>query len=189
MDTKASDDNPSPQAPPTETILEIDPAKVQAFQQQLKDEQNLLRGTVAGAIAASIGTTIWAIITVLTDYQVGLMALGVGFLVGYAARFFGKGVDKIHGVIAAGLALLGCLAGNLLTGAILISQQEQVSLGDVLLILALSPAAVVEIMTAMFSPIDLLFYSLAAYEGYRFSFRRITQAEKEGLYRVRPRLE
>jgi len=98
-------------------------------------------------------------------------------------------VDKIHGVIAAGLALLGCLAGNLLTGAILISQQEQVSLGDVLLILALSPAAVVEIMTAMFSPIDLLFYSLAAYEGYRFSFRRITQAEKEGLYRVRPRLE
>ncbi|HEX7014155.1 MAG TPA: hypothetical protein VF191_01505, partial [Cyclobacteriaceae bacterium] len=32
-------------------------------------------------------------------------------------------------------------------------------------------------MMSTFSPIDLLFYGLAAYEGYRFSFRQISEAE------------
>jgi len=32
-------------------------------------------------------------------------------------------------------------------------------------------------MTATFNPMDLLFYGLAVYAGYRFSFRRISAEE------------
>ena len=34
-------------------------------------------------------------------------------------------------------------------------------------------------MTITFSPIDLLFYGLAIYEGYKLSFRQITRDELE----------
>jgi hypothetical protein len=33
------------------------------------------------------------------------------------------------------------------------------------------------LMQATFSPMDVLFYGIAIYEGYRFSFRQITQAD------------
>lgn len=34
-----------------------------------------------------------------------------------------------------------------------------------------------EIMKVMFSPIDLLFYAVGVYEGYKFSFRQLTEEE------------
>jgi hypothetical protein len=36
-------------------------------------------------------------------------------------------------------------------------------------------------MRATFNPMDLLFYGIAVYEGYRFSFREIT---KKDLIRI-----
>ena len=36
---------------------------------------------------------------------------------------------------------------------------------------------VVSIMTEIFNPIDLLFYGIAAYEGYKFSFRTFTEKD------------
>jgi len=40
-----------------------------------------------------------------------------------------------------------------------------------------------------FSLLDLLFYGLAIVEGYKFSFRKITQIEMEGLLRERPNIQ
>jgi len=34
---------------------------------------------------------------------------------------------------------------------------------------------------ATFHPTDLLFYGIAVYEGYRFSFRRLSDADLAGL--------
>jgi hypothetical protein len=34
-----------------------------------------------------------------------------------------------------------------------------------------------EVMMDAFSPMDLLFYGIAIYEGYKFSFRQITEEE------------
>ena len=36
---------------------------------------------------------------------------------------------------------------------------------------------VISLMRATFNPMDLLFYGIAVYEGYRFSFRQVTQAD------------
>ena len=118
---------------------------------------------------------LWAVITVATEYQIGWMAIGVGFLVGFAVRLTGKGVDTSFGLTGATLALLGCLAGNLLATCVFIAQQNNVPLLD--LIFSLNLGIAVELLIETFSPIDLLFYGIAVYEGYRFAFRRITQAE------------
>jgi hypothetical protein len=111
------------------------------------------------------------------------MAIGVGFLVGFANRYFGRGVDRVFGVAGA---LLGCVSGNVLTMAVVVSQLEAVPLLEVLSLFAFTPALVIEMLGLTFSPIDLLFYALAAYEGYKFSTRGINKAEMEALQIVKP---
>lgn len=159
----------------TDASVEIDHVRLQRFMQGLRDEQNLLFGVLGGLGAAIIGAVIWAVITYVTNYQIGWMAVGVGFLVGIAVRLLGKGIDKIFGILGAVLALLGCLAGNLLTVCIVISRQEAIPLLDI--ISRLNPAIAAEFIKVTFSPIDLLFYAIAVYEGYKLAFRRIQEEE------------
>jgi hypothetical protein len=87
----------------------------------------------------------------------------------------GKGMDKSFGIAGATLSLLGCLTGNLLTVCIGISRHQQIPFFD--LLSRLNPEIVVELMRATFSPMDLLFYGIAVYEGCRFSFRKISKEE------------
>jgi hypothetical protein len=155
----------------------IDQIKFQMIEQELKVDQNLSFGTIGGVIAAAIGAAIWAIITALSNFQIGWMAVGVGFLVGYAVRISGKGIDKTFGVVGAVLSILGCVLGNLLTTCILISRHQDIPVLQ--LLSGLNPEIVVEIMKATFNPMDLLFYAIAVYEGYRFSFRRLSKEELE----------
>jgi hypothetical protein len=159
--------------------VEIDELKLQTYVQEIKDNQNLSLGILGGIGAAVIGATIWAMITTLTNYQIGWMAVGVGFLVGIGVRSLGKGIDLSFGAVGAALSLLGCLAGNLLTVCILISRQENIELFN--LLSRLNPSVAVELMKVTFNPMDLLFYGIAVYEGYRFSFRRISEDELSRL--------
>ncbi len=131
------------------------------------DDQNLPMGLMAGLAAAAVGAGAWTLVTVVTGYQIGWMAVGIGFLVGWAVRLAGKGMTTKFGVLGAALALGGCLVGNLLTGCVVTSRHVGMSMTSV--VAGLTPAVVVEMMAAMFSPMDLLFYALAIYEGYRFS--------------------
>lgn len=129
--------------------------------------QSLPLALVAGLAAAAAGAAIWATITLVTSYQIGWMAVGVGFLVGWAVRLAGRGTTTAFGVLGAALALGGCLAGNLLTGCVLTARELQV--GILGIVAGLTPAFTIDVMSAMFNPIDLLFYGLAIYQGYRFS--------------------
>ena len=159
--------------------VEIDQIKYQVMMQELKADQILSFGIVGGIVAATIGATIWAIITAVTNFQTGWMAVGVGLLVGYAVRISGKGIDKTFGVAGAALSILGCVVGNLLTACILISRNQNIPFHD--LLSRLNPEIVVEIMKVTFNPMDVLFYAIAVYEGYRFSFRRLSKEELEKL--------
>ena len=134
------------------------------------ENQNFLFGILAGVVAAVIGAVIWAVITVTTNYQIGWMAVGVGFLVGYAIKIFGKGVDPVFGISGAVIALLGCVAGNLLTVVIIGSNQEQV--GVLTVLTRLTPGIVVDLLKETFQPMDLLFYGIAVYEGTSSLLRR-----------------
>jgi hypothetical protein len=166
-------------------VREIDPLRFQQFQERMKAEQNLPLGIAGGSAAAAVGAVVWALVTVITGYQISWMAIGVGFLVGVALRSSGKGIDKIFGWLGALLALGSCLAGNFLAIAMLIAQQQSMFLGTVLLSMLISPGLSLQLLAEWFSPMDLVFYGLAFYEGYRFSFRQISAAEEEDLYRDR----
>jgi hypothetical protein len=110
---------------------------------------------------------------VATDAQIGWMAIGAGILVGLANRYAGKGIDKKFGVIGGFWAFVSIIFGNLLAVAIFFSKMDSVPVTQVLLAMLLSPIVVIDILSATFTLIDLLFYGLAIYEGYRFSFRQV----------------
>jgi hypothetical protein len=157
----------------------IDPAQLEYLRQRLESEQNLPLGVLAGAVASLVGAALWAGITVATGYQIGFMAIGVGFLVGFAVRVAGKGISAPFGVLGAALALVGCLVGNLLAVSAIVAQSEGVPFWSV--VAQLDPELIQRLMVAFFSPMDLLFYAIAVYEGYRLAFRQIKAQEWERM--------
>jgi hypothetical protein len=129
-------------------------------------------GLVGGLGIAVVGAIIWAIVTYVTGYQIGWMAVGVGFIVGHTVKILGNGSTSSFGIIGALCSLGGCVLGNLFSIYLFIAKQEGVSVVDILPNLSMSLN--MELLRASFAPIDLLFYVIALYEGYRFSINRRT---------------
>ena len=134
--------------------------------EQLDDQPNLFMGLVGGVIAVLVSALVWGVISYFTEYQIGWMAIGVGFLVGIAIRFFGKGKTVTFGISGAVLALVGCVLGNLIFYSGVIAREEGLSFLEVFFLMLLSPAAVMEVFTIAFDFRDILFYALAAYVGF-----------------------
>jgi hypothetical protein len=180
-------DSPTPTGPVEPTSVtppapapEIDPLKLQDFVRRRRDQQNLGMAILGGAIGAALGAALWAGITAAFEgRQIGFMAIGVGFLVGFAVRYLGKGMDPIFGVVGAVFSLIGCVAGNILAVMLLVSTQEHIPFATIAA--KMSPTLAWTMLTDTFSPIDLLFYGLALYFGYRYSFHPISQAELASL--------
>lgn len=114
-------------------------------------------------------------ITVATGYQIGFMAIAVGALVGLSIRFVGKGVDKIFGISGGIIAVLSCVLGNFFSIIGFIANTEGLGYFETLNVFNYSQ--LIPIMIETFSGIDLLFYGIAAYEGYKFSFRTFTEKD------------
>ena len=164
--------------PESETqTTEIDPTKLEQLMNSIKSRQSLSMAVLGGLIASIVAALLWAIITYATKFQIGFMAIGVGFLVGYAVNYFGKGITTTFGIVGAAFSLFGCILGNILTTIIAASLQEGVPFSAILMAFLTNPAIVAEILKETFSPIDLLFYGIAVYEGYKFSFRQISEEE------------
>lgn len=146
---------------------------VRANIENFRLEQNLGLAIVGGGIGGILGAIIWSAITYLTEYQIGWMAIGIGFLVGLGVGQLGKGIDKIYGVIGAVIALLSVLFGNFLVYIGYLAKYFEVGYFEMLS--GFNYAMTLDLFIEMFDVMDLLFYALAIYAGYRYSFRRIKQ--------------
>lgn len=140
---------------------------------RLKMEQKLLPGILSGLLVGLIGALVWGYITVLTEYQIGYMALAIGAGVGFTIRKFGNGIDYVFGICGAIISFLSVLLGNILSIIGFVANSEGIGLFDA--ILRFEYSFLPTLIADTFSPVDLLFYGIAIYEGYRFSFRIITE--------------
>jgi signal peptidase I len=81
---------------------------------------------LAGLVAAIVGGTAWGLISKYTDYEVGVVAWGIGFLAGFAvARAAGGRRSPDLQAIAIVTALLGVLLGKYLGFAFAVQEAEQ----------------------------------------------------------------
>jgi len=131
-------------------------------------EPSLLFGVIGGSLVALCLAILWALITVASGYQFAIMAIAIGLMTGSAVRYFGRGETPTFGVVGAFLSLASCLAGNLLSVIGFMAKNSSMSIFQ-----AISQVDFARVLSAFpetFSAMDLVFYGLAVYEGYRFSF-------------------
>ncbi len=146
---------------------------------KIRSHQSLGFAILGGFLIAVVAALLWATVTVITHYQIGFMAIGVGFLVGYGVRFFGAGVDPIFGFIGGFFALLGCVLGNLLSQVGFIGNELDMGYWQVLGLIDSSNIGTLFIES--FDIIDLLFYGIAIFQGYKIAFRTIpSELEVDG---------
>ncbi|MFC4636388.1 hypothetical protein ACFO3O_20950 [Dokdonia ponticola] len=150
--------------------------------EKYRTEQNLPAAIGVGVAVGLIGAALWAAITVATGYQIGYMAIAIGAGVGISMRIFGKGIDQIFGISGAIIAILSCLLGNFFS--VIASTADYENLGYIETFNIINESSlIIPIMSETFSGMDLFFYAIAAYEGYKFAFRVFTEKElgEEGL--------
>ena len=158
--------NPAPMEPKA-----ADELRLRLQHERALDDQNLTMAIIFGSVAALLGAILWSLITVVTGRQIGFMAIGVGFLVGWAVQKTGNGVTNTFGIAGAILSLLGCMLGNLLAGCVLAAEHFGVSFSEFMS--RMNTTVAVEFFKQTTGPIDLLFYGLAIYFGYKYSFRKL----------------
>ncbi len=132
-----------------------------------RNSENFFLAVMVGVITCLFSSLVWAGITVITEYQISYMAIGVGALVGFAIRFTGKGGSLKFGLLGGGLALFGCLFGNLLAQVAFLAQEYSLGYAEVLF--SLDWEIIQDLMSYSFDKIDLLFYGVAIVMGYKFS--------------------
>jgi hypothetical protein len=153
----------------------IDPEDRARVLEHLRVSQRLIPAVVAGCIAGLIGAAVWAVIAIFTQHEIGWIAIGVGFLVGFAVRVAGRGFEVRYAAIGGALALAAVVAGKILALCGLIAKQENISFWDVLGNFPFSELPAV--MRETFEPMDLLFYALAVWMGWKGARREIDEAE------------
>jgi hypothetical protein len=158
-----------------EEYVEIDETALQNFLKQVRENQSLSLAVLAGAVAAAAGAGLWAVIAAALKMHIGFMALALGALVGLTVRRFGQGFDRVFGLAGALLALAGCAGAIVLTVVILASQELGVSSFN--LLSRVNPGVYLEIWKLTIQPVHIFFYALAILEGYKFSIKRISDAE------------
>jgi hypothetical protein len=136
-------------------------------------QSGLLRSTAAGLVAALVGAIIWMVIVMVSGYEVGIVAVGIGFMVGQAMALT-AGTSTRLPPIGAVLALFGCVFGQFLTDAHFLAEAVGVSFVRAFREMVTDLGGLGwDVFSAGFSPIHLLFWAIAGYEGYVLTARAV----------------
>jgi hypothetical protein len=129
---------------------------------------SLARGVIAGLVAAVLGAVVWAALTAVTGYELGIAAVGVGLFVGFAVHQFGGAPTSQHVAAAVALGALGAVLGLFAEVGVTIAKTYDASVGDVLTLtdwMAVARELVKE-------PFSWLWTALAAWSAARLVMRR-----------------
>ena len=125
----------------------------------------------AGLAAAIVGAVVWGLIVKWTDYEVGFVAWGIGFLVGIAVLGATRGVRGLpFQVIAVACALVGILVGKYLSFAWVLQEVAERETQGAVEISVLSRDTFDifrDELGTVFDWIDLLWAGLAVYTAWR----------------------
>ena len=151
----------------------------EAARMKLRRYQNFIYALIGGLLITAAAAVGWSVVKVTTGFQEVYMAVGVGFIVGIAVRFFGAGINRIFGVLAALLALAGSLLGYYLSRTTFL---ENLQLASILKVPDyLKPDLILNSIRDTFVPLDLLFYFLAALLAYLLAIRRVNSKKRASL--------
>jgi hypothetical protein len=86
----------------------------------------MLKGILAALAGGAVGAAVWAAIAYYTNYEVGLVAWGIGALVGFAMSLGARDVQSsLCGVIAAVIALASIAGGKYAVVQVFVNQDAE----------------------------------------------------------------
>jgi hypothetical protein len=129
------------------------------------ERDRVARAVVLGVLVALAGAAIWVAIGAATRHEIGFVAVGVGFLVSVSMSRVRAASSRLP-LVAAAIALVAVVVGDLVLDVVLQAQYENVGFGDAFSATVTDLSLAKDIFTAYFSPIDLLFWLLAASVAY-----------------------
>jgi hypothetical protein len=112
-------------------------------------------GIVFSSVAAIVGIAIWITIAVVTGYEIGWVAWGVGGLIGLGMRLGYRDETSMSGLVAAGIAFcsVGLFKGVIILGALAArAEGENIPMVG---------------REGVFHPFDILFIGLAVATAYK----------------------
>jgi hypothetical protein len=127
----------------------------------------------AGLAAALIGAILWAVFVYVTEYQLGLVVVLIGALIGYVIRIVGRGTRPAFGILGAICAAFAWALGTVLTDVAFLAQGAGRPFLEVLNLLGAEETMSLAFQSA--DVMDIVFLGIAVWEGYKFSFHRIAR--------------
>ena len=129
---------------------------------------SLLPAVAAGLVAAIVGGIAWGVIVKLSDYEVGIVAWGIGFIAGTAVVLATRGAKGPRlQVIAVACALIGILLGKYLSYALIV-QEDAESFGQSIGLFSGDMFSFFrDDLDAVFGLFDLLWTGLAVFTAWR----------------------
>ncbi len=126
-------------------------------------EWNAVGALIGGGGAGLVGAGIWYAIAAFTGYEVGYIAWGIGFIVGFGAAMGGKVGTPANGLLAAVLSAASILLGKFLA--------TRAAIADYLVEEGIDAAPttsmVMEILPETLGIIDIVFFGLALYTAWQ----------------------
>lgn len=152
---------------------EIDPEDRERALTSLRDRQRLVPALLAGAAAAALGAAAWAVVASLLHQEWAWIAIGIGWLVGWAVKIAGRGFEVRFAALGALLAVSGIIAGKLLSLVALVAAEGGIGFWDAFG--RIRPEHYPALLQETFQVTDLLFYGFAVWFAWKGS--RITLPE------------
>ncbi len=134
----------------------------------------LLGGLLGGLVAAILASAVWFGVVAVSGYQVGLVAIAVGFLVGHGVVLGARRHGSIVLVLlSAVLTLLALVTSEYLIVAYLLNQ-ELAAEGLTIEVLQ-PPAFVIEIVvqSVQTDPLTLVFWAIALFQAIVIPLRLV----------------
>jgi hypothetical protein len=129
---------------------------------------SLLPAIAVGLVAALVGGIVWGLIVKISDYEVGIVAWGIGFVAGTAVVFASRGAKGTPlQVIAVISALLGILVGKYLSYAFVVQEEAKSFGASIGLVSGDMFSFFREDLDVVFGLFDLLWVGLAVFTAWR----------------------
>jgi hypothetical protein len=149
--------------------------------QRLPASRNhILGGLVAGVVAAVLATALWYAVVVISHYQLGIVAIVVGFLVGQAVVLgAGRRGSIVLVGISVGLTLLALVISEYLIVANFVSQQ--LAPGETIEVIQ-PPGFVLEVVieSVKADPLTLAFWAIALFQAFTIPARHLPRSAGPG---------
>ena len=142
-----------------------------AFEAETKNP-NILLAIVVGVIGGIIGGIIWYFITINTNYEIGYVSLGLGYLIGFGV-YLGSGKKRGHKlqIISAIIAVIAIVVTEKFIMQYFVNDYLKNNPSEIpdyngqkISVSLLNP----EFWKNFISPIGLLIYAIGIYLAYKF---------------------